>query len=95
MPSPTFRRPPSISSTERINSSLTQSVCVCQRESRRSQGCRKKKEIDSSAVCGLICGGMRNRIAHGYLDVDPQVVQRTVANEVPALIRVINRELGR
>lgn len=39
--------------------------------------------------------GMRNRIAHGYLDVDPQVVQRTVANEVPALIRVINRELGR
>ncbi|MBU8578305.1 DUF86 domain-containing protein [Brevibacterium luteolum] len=38
---------------------------------------------------------MRNRIAHGYLDVDPQVVQRTVANEVPALIRVINRELGR
>ncbi|WP_396121520.1 HepT-like ribonuclease domain-containing protein [Brevibacterium sp. p3-SID960] len=38
---------------------------------------------------------MRNRIAYGYLDVDPQVVQRTVANEVPALIRVINRELGR
>ncbi|WP_294253377.1 HepT-like ribonuclease domain-containing protein [Propionivibrio sp.] len=31
--------------------------------------------------------GMRNRIAHGYFDIDPDVVWETVQTALPALLK--------
>ncbi|RAX21058.1 MULTISPECIES: DUF86 domain-containing protein [unclassified Actinomyces] len=33
--------------------------------------------------------GMRNRIAHGYLQVDPTIVSATVQRDVPALVATL------
>jgi uncharacterized protein with HEPN domain len=38
--------------------------------------------------------GMRNRIAHGYLLVDPAIVRRTVEHDLPTIMAVIEAELG-
>ena len=38
--------------------------------------------------------GMRNRIAHGYLLVDPEIVRRTTQVDLPEIVRRINGELG-
>ncbi len=35
--------------------------------------------------------GMRNRIAHGYFDIDLQVVWRTVQAELPTLIEKLRK----
>lgn len=39
--------------------------------------------------------GMRNRIAHGYLLVSPEIVRRTLAADVPVIIARIEAALGR
>ena len=36
--------------------------------------------------------GMRNRIAHGYFDIDLGVVWQTVQAELPSLIRHLSRD---
>ena len=38
--------------------------------------------------------GMRNRIAHGYFDVDLDVVWRTVRDELPDLVRRLDKLEG-
>jgi len=38
--------------------------------------------------------GMRNRIAHGYLLVDSDIVRQTIAVDLPDIIQVIRRELS-
>ncbi len=38
--------------------------------------------------------GMRNRIAHGYLLVDPTVIRATLTHDVPTIVRRIRRTLG-
>ena len=38
--------------------------------------------------------GMRNRIAHGYLLVDPTVIRATLTHDVPTIVRRIHRTLG-
>lgn len=37
--------------------------------------------------------GMRNRIAHGYLLVDSDIVHQTIEIDLPDIVRVITREL--
>lgn len=34
--------------------------------------------------------GMRNRIAHGYLLVEPQIIRRTLETDIPAIIDQIH-----
>ena len=38
--------------------------------------------------------GMRNRLIHGYFDIDTEVVWQTVTSELPALIPRIQRALA-
>ena len=38
--------------------------------------------------------GMRNRIADGYLLVDPTVIRATLTHDVPTIVRRIRRTLG-
>ena len=38
--------------------------------------------------------GMRNRLIHGYFDVDTKVVWNTVVNELPALVRQLRALLN-
>jgi uncharacterized protein with HEPN domain len=37
--------------------------------------------------------GMRNRIAHGYLLVDADIVRRTVEHDIPPILTSIEAEL--
>lgn len=38
--------------------------------------------------------GMRNRIAHGYLLVDSDIVSQTIEIDLPAILRAVRRELS-
>ncbi len=38
--------------------------------------------------------GMRNRIAHGYLLVDSDIVSQTIEVDLPDIVRMIGRELS-
>lgn len=38
--------------------------------------------------------GMRNRIAHGYLLVNAEIVRQTVDEDLPGIVGVIEDELG-
>ena len=38
--------------------------------------------------------GMRNRIAHGYLLVDADIVRKTVDRDIPTIVERINAHLG-
>jgi uncharacterized protein with HEPN domain len=33
--------------------------------------------------------GMRNRLIHGYFDIDSDIVWKTVTDEIPALLRLL------
>jgi uncharacterized protein with HEPN domain len=37
--------------------------------------------------------GMRNRLVHGYFDVDTEIVWRTVSSEIPTLLVTLKRLL--
>lgn len=37
--------------------------------------------------------GMRNRIAHGYLLVDADIVRRTLEHDIPPIMAAIDAEL--
>lgn len=38
--------------------------------------------------------GMRNRIAHGYLLVEPAIIRRTLDTDIPAIIKQIRQALA-
>jgi uncharacterized protein with HEPN domain len=38
--------------------------------------------------------GMRNRLVHGYFDVDTEIVWKTATVEVPALLQALNRAVS-
>ncbi|MEO3938200.1 HepT-like ribonuclease domain-containing protein [Dermatophilaceae bacterium Soc4.6] len=38
--------------------------------------------------------GMRNRIAHGYLLVEPTIIRQTLATDIPAILAQIHRTLS-
>ena len=38
--------------------------------------------------------GMRNRIAHGYLMVDSDIVQQTIETDLPDIVRAVKREFS-
>jgi len=38
--------------------------------------------------------GMRNRLIHGYFDIDTEIVWRTVSGEIPALVPELRALLG-
>lgn len=40
-----------------------------------------------------IIWGMRNRIAHGYLLADPEIVRQTIKVDLPDIVRRVKREL--
>ena len=53
-------------------------------------------------MCGTPCSddwqfmsGMRNRIAHGYLLVNSDIVHQTVRADLPDIVRIVRRELNR
>jgi uncharacterized protein with HEPN domain len=39
--------------------------------------------------------GFRNRIVHAYMDVDPDLVWSVIQDELPPLVQLADRELGR
>ena len=42
----------------------------------------------------LLMWGMRNRIAHGYLLVDPGIIRSTLDTDIPAIINQIHNALA-
>lgn len=46
-----------------------------------------KTKDDAPDIPWIAIVGMRNRLIHGYFDVDPDVVWKTVKGEIPALLR--------
>lgn len=38
--------------------------------------------------------GFRNRIAHAYMEVDPDLIWSVIEDELPALVRLARGELG-
>jgi uncharacterized protein with HEPN domain len=52
-------------------------------------GSKVTSEIKNDApdIPGIAIVGMRNRLIHGYFDVDSDVVWKTVTEEIPALLR--------
>ena len=38
--------------------------------------------------------GMRNRIAHGYLLIDAEIVRRTLEHDIPPIVAAIEAELN-
>jgi uncharacterized protein with HEPN domain len=38
--------------------------------------------------------GLRNRIVHGYAEVDPTIIAATMDHNVPQVIAILRRELG-
>ncbi len=51
-----------------------------------SQGTRRFPELEESIGPARQIVGFRNRIIHGYADVDPSIVWAIVQNEVPGLL---------
>ena len=51
-----------------------------------SQGTRRFPELEESIGPARQIVGFRNRIIHGYADVDPGIVWAIVHNEVPRLL---------
>ena len=44
--------------------------------------------------CWPLMWGMRNRIAHGYLLVEASIIRRTLATDIPVIIREIRQALA-
>lgn len=42
----------------------------------------------------VFMSGMRNRIAHGYLLVNADIVRQTIDSDLPDIVRAINTELA-
>jgi len=67
---------------------------------RLSAGLEVLSRLDAASRDGLfsdtwpLIWGMRNRIAHGYLQVDPAIIRRTLDADVPSIIDQINRALA-
>ncbi len=67
---------------------------------RLSAGVEVLNRLDSSVRDRLfgdswpLMWGMRNRIAHGYLLVEPAIIRRTLDTDIPAIIEVIHRVLA-
>lgn len=37
--------------------------------------------------------GMRNRLIHGYYDINPDIVRKTVTEDLPVLIKQLEKAL--
>ncbi|TWP32740.1 HepT-like ribonuclease domain-containing protein [Leekyejoonella antrihumi] len=67
---------------------------------RLSAGIEVLARLDPNARSRLFGGnwqfmwGMRNRIAHGYLMVDSDIVQQTIETDLPDIVRAVKRELS-
>ncbi len=51
-----------------------------------ANGVSRGFQDDHAAIPWRGIGGMRNRLVHGYFDVDLDIVWETVRNDLPALI---------
>ncbi len=74
---------------------VVDAVCM-----RLSAGVEVLNRLDPSAREGLfgeswpLMWGMRNRIAHGYLLVEPATIRRTLVTDMPAIVAQIHRALA-
>ncbi|WP_295700785.1 HepT-like ribonuclease domain-containing protein [Lapillicoccus sp.] len=74
---------------------VVDAVCM-----RLSAGVEVLNRLDASVRTGLFgdswtfMWGMRNRIAHGYLLIDPAIIRRTLETDIPTIMRQIHRALG-
>ncbi len=59
-----------------------------------SQGTRRFPDLEESIGPARQIVGFRNRIIHGYADVDPDIVWAIVQNEVPRLLEKSESLLG-
>lgn len=51
-----------------------------------SESCKAEVELPWSQINGL-----RNRIVHGYSDINFQIIYETVKDDIPALIEMLSR----
>lgn len=69
-------------------------VCMTVRSrGRHWPGWTPRPGISCSATHGRSCG-MRNRIAHGYLLVNTDIVRRTLQHDIPPIMARIDAELA-
>ena len=71
---------------------------ICMRLSAGIEALSGLDAVDRDALFGSVWNqmwGMRNRIAHGYLLVEPAVVRSTVERDLPAMVDAVNRAIDR
>ena len=79
---------------ENLGQLVIDAICM-----RLSAGIEVLARLDSPVRSSLfgdnwqLMWGMRNRIAHGYLLVDSDIVRQTIEVDLPDIIRVIRAEL--
>lgn len=69
---------------------------ICMRLSARIEALGRLESTRRDRLFGdawPIMWGMRNRIAHGYLLVDADIVRRTVEHDIPPILTSIEAEL--
>lgn len=70
---------------------------ICMRLSAGIEALARLENADRDRLFGAdwtVMWGMRNRIAHGYLLVNAEIVRQTVDEDPPGIVRVIEDELG-
>lgn len=71
---------------------------TCMRLSAGIEALSRLSAADRDALVGGVwtqIWGMRNRIAHGYLLVEPAIVRSTVDRDLPLLIKAVRTALAR
>lgn len=70
---------------------------ICMRLSAGIEALARLENADRDRLFGAdwtVMWGMRNRIAHGYLLVNAEIVRQTVDEDLPGIVGVIEDELG-
>ena len=70
---------------------------ICMRLSAGVEVLNRLDPADRDALFGdswPLMWGMRNRIAHGYLLVEPTIIRRTLDTDIPAIIKQIHQALA-
>jgi uncharacterized protein with HEPN domain len=71
---------------------------ICMRLSAGIEALSALSAVDREALFGDVWNqmwGMRNRIAHGYLLVEPAIVRSTVDRDLPMMIEVVEAAIHR
>ena len=71
---------------------------ICMRLSAGIEALSGLSDADREALFGDLWSqmwGMRNRIAHGYLLVEPAIVRRTVDRDLPVMVEAVKAVIDR